>query len=86
MDSDTITIYEARTLVRNGLHLQFGATEDRNHPGWWMLYCRGQVVVNSRKKVRVYKSISSAVLDLCFVFRGNPFSLHIDPIFQEVSK
>ena len=83
MTHDTITIFEARTLVRNGLHLEFGATEDRNRPGWWLLYVRGQAVVNSRKKVRVYKSINSAVADLCFVFGGKPFSLHIDPIFPE---
>ena len=84
MTHDTITIFEARTLVRNGLHLEFGATEDRNRPGWWLLYVRGQVVVNSRKKVRVYKSINSAVADLSFVFGGKPFSLHIDPVFLEV--
>ena len=84
MTHDTITIFEARTLVRNGLHLEFGATEDRNRPGWWLLYVRGQVVVNSRKKVRVYKSISSAILDLCFVFGHKPFTLQIDPIFPEV--
>lgn len=83
MTHDTITIFEARTLVRNGLHLEFGATEDRSHPSWWLLYSRGQVVVNSRKKVRVYKSINSAVADLCYVFGGKPFSLRIDPIFPE---
>lgn len=83
MTNDTITIFEARTLVRNGLHLQFGATEDRQHPGWWMLYVHGQVVVNSRQKVRVYKTINSAVRDLCFIFGGKPFALQVDPIFPE---
>ena len=83
MTHDTITIFEARTLVRNGLRLEFGAIEDRNHPGWWLLHARGQVVVNSRKKVRIYKSINSLVGDLSFVFGHKPFSLHIDPIFPE---
>ena len=84
MDRYTITIFEARTLVRNGLQLQFCAKEDRNHSGWWRLYSHGQVVINSRKKERVYKSISSAVLDLIFVFGATPFNLQIDPTFPEV--
>jgi len=84
MEHGKITIFEARTLVRNGMSLLFGAVEIPQHPGWWRLYTQGQLVVNSRKKERIYKSISSAVLDLSFVYAGKPFSLSITPIFPEV--
>jgi len=82
MEHETITIFIARTMVRNGVPLLFGLTEMESRPGWWRLFTRGLVVVNSRGKDRVYKSINSAVQDLCFVFGSKPFDLIITPIFQ----
>lgn len=82
MNRETITIYTARIMFRNGVQLSFGSVEDPRHPGWWRLYTRGMVVVNSRGKERIYKSFSSLFRDLVFVFGSRPFNLSVTPIFQ----